>query len=1815
MKKNHLLTNTENYLGSYVEGQSYKKFDIVFHESSHKFYYAKEDIAYVEDFTLTGDKRFYLDPNGPIWGGFKTFYIYDYDDDLGFIRAGQKIVISNSENNSGSFLIIKKDEGYSDKDIVAGDFILSEVLDASEGSLNNFTSEWFLAGVNNFTWNGRDWTNYVKRDSGLTQDYQIAVDNGYSLGIEAWGKEHYIEFGEAENRSVPTNVGGEDIWVDWLKNHIKTNIVGFNKTYSKESLDPDEKSLYFQFHGLTDELTFFTRKKFKIENQDKAYVYIDDTSPIKREHVFDLHDLNVDFRWSGTSLKESIDKIKFSDDGLRCVVKKGTVIELYYRNGGESTFWILGDSINVGSNFLLSAISDDCSHIAYCSWPGIVQDLELINGGSGWLNGYSTGIIELSKPVPGYGNLFTILLALDLKVKLVGTVSQAGVSGSEGEFDATVKNGVITSIAWITEPSFLSNDQGLEFSFKTYAKYVDRNGKGMSSFNVPSEVWYELDKIHNYSEKVKPYINTQNSIGSGFEATTNNPVYFSDQDLAAGWMSDIHYSVEGFLSIIEYSNGQFNNKFHEQGFFYSVGNFTSDNQTLILGSHNWSSDPSDRKSAKGRVQILNLSNNLNKDVDIKGVTGGNRQYQLSDGGEGQIYKAASGFIEIGDGIKNPVVISRDGNWFAMIASSGGWSSKSVYLYKKVNNKWLFVDSSSVSIRSAGNAELLISGDNSVIMLADGKLKSWVIEDSSDPSFIKIVKNDDRETVDVDEFISTEGDINWGEQTYQVSSQTKNGGPNGIRSIIPSRSSSGRVRALAMNIHSSDIESPLYFFDSLSSCELLEFSVTKKKWETINKVTLPNFYFLTHGGANYDLSQIMILNVRPSGDQLYPTGRYSGFSQPSEASDIDHRGLFVGSMADVENYVFEVSEGWGLIEKVNADKYNQGFAFDIYIESTNKWWSVKQGIASRDSIIESDRTDTPVINIDQSSEQKDPLLSQGKQTRLWVRGFTESDTISSPEISSSQTIIQTENRPPGDGDFSDWSSDSFFFDADYGSSVRYIANNYAQQYGNGYYRLQPKSINSLNFTANLKFKNRESREANAIIHFVENKFGQHEREAPSNNLKFKNDIKGFLWDGMSTFFPYDSTKTQSLDFYCSEANHSLNFENSNDINISITNYNYSTIRTQDGGFVRRAKDYNLSDFYQKNDVVYAESVDRYYYYINDKSSSFVRPFNISFDGTGQEIVEDANQEYWTRSFQWRPSANLNVNQKFRVQKSSMGNASSQVYYDGINESLLKLDLSFKNRDDSEAYAILHFLEHCKGYLPFEFVPPAPYDRMRNFVCQEWTHVYEYKNNHSISVKFVEYPLNFTASERDNKITSNKLAVSSKPKLVTENPLMIRRSDDAGTFDLSRKYRYRGVLKNVGGEDLEVVSVRCLSDKMDGSFKVVGSKDFDYSTYVNIYPDLENYWKTNIDGQGVVGSQLSKYEWGKVHWEQWGGNTEFRIMPAIQFRFSNEFLYSEKNSNDIIKMYQVMLSRTPSSDEYYYWINDVINYKNNKDVMFGIMDSDEYKWKYILYDNPSFNDSVWLESTPDESSINFVYQHLLGRNADASGLDYYSTHSDIFNTNYSIWVTLRMSPEFFARINLELVIGTLAFKDTLATIPVWSESNISDQSEYIIQLPAYDEGNWVNLSSANLNLYGKKIKIDKKAFTPGQEGGLTFHLLDDDLLSLGKYIQKNDGEIYYTKDRNISLLTDYYINQEFIKMHSDTKIKPGQTRYFEVSFDLVDGELPENKLVSIGDTEIQYEDSQGNRGNIVVSSKEDKYSGKFVVRGLDMEQLESNIILRT
>jgi hypothetical protein len=83
-------------------------------------------------------------------------------------------------------------------------------------------------------------------------------------------------------------------------------------------------------------------------------------------------------------------------------------------------------------------------------------------------------------------------------------------------------------------------------------------------------------------------------------------------------------------------------------------------------------------------------------------------------------------------------------------------------------------------------------------------------------------------------------------------------------------------------------------------------------------------------------------------------------------------------------------------------------------------------------------------------------------------------------------------------------------------------------------------------------------------------------------------------------------------------------------------------------------------------------------------------------------------------------------------------------------LSKFNYNLSNRSDKETEAILKFLDSNAGFKIFEMTLPEPYNKLIDVYCPEWNHTYKFKNNHDVSVKFIEFK-----GETDSDIYFNTL----------------------------------------------------------------------------------------------------------------------------------------------------------------------------------------------------------------------------------------------------------------------------------------------------------------------------------------------------------------------------------------------------------------------------------------------------------------------------
>lgn len=138
--------------------------------------------------------------------------------------------------------------------------------------------------------------------------------------------------------------------------------------------------------------------------------------------------------------------------------------------------------------------------------------------------------------------------------------------------------------------------------------------------------------------------------------------------------------------------------------------------------------------------------------------------------------------------------------------------------------------------------------------------------------------------------------------------------------------------------------------------------------------------------------------------------------------------------------------------------------------------------------------------------------------------------------------------------------------------------------------------------------------------------------------------------------------------------------------------------------------------------------------------------------GSEPWHDSG--YWTQDFEWRPSYGSKSNFVATNENLQLGEGSDYVNNLAINSLPLEIDISFNNRTDKEAKAIMHFLQEkhfayesifgidyrgdrllSGDVSSFRFVYTHPYRKDLHFTCTDFSHSILYRNNNVITAKFV------------------------------------------------------------------------------------------------------------------------------------------------------------------------------------------------------------------------------------------------------------------------------------------------------------------------------------------------------------------------------------------------------------------------------------------------------------------------------------------------
>jgi phage-related protein len=360
-------------------------------------------------------------------------------------------------------------------------------------------------------------------------------------------------------------------------------------------------------------------------------------------------------------------------------------------------------------------------------------------------------------------------------------------------------------------------------------------------------------------------------------------------------------------------------------------------------------------------------------------------------------------------------------------------------------------------------------------------------------------------------------------------------------------------------------------------------------------------------------------------------------------------------------------------------------------------------------------------------------SYSKYDIVFFSGYTNGGTEYFPAVTGhyyysgdTAATSTTANSPVGAD--SVWTQ-KLFFEPSYGASVSYENQTYNATYGDGYYNFANKSENSLKVKFNLPYNKRSDKETRALIHLFEDSFNKGQKGTPPSGA-----YTGIYY---TPFAPYDNEH----EFYIEDFSRGFDYPNVNSASTTLHREDQSTLNWQEyyipfnqtRKFWSAGQTYNTHDIaYLSGDGAYTPSVSGWYYYTGADSTT----------ATDSNGPNGGDTSLWTKdNFYFDVNKGVSIEEKPRFLKQPMQSDYFIRTPDGLNKALLNIEFAFEGRSDAEAKAMVHFLEHKYGKNQFSFKMPAPYDKAdKVFVCPKWEHTMNYKDNNTVSVNFVEFPIN-------------------------------------------------------------------------------------------------------------------------------------------------------------------------------------------------------------------------------------------------------------------------------------------------------------------------------------------------------------------------------------------------------------------------------------------------------------------------------------------
>ncbi len=170
-------------------------------------------------------------------------------------------------------------------------------------------------------------------------------------------------------------------------------------------------------------------------------------------------------------------------------------------------------------------------------------------------------------------------------------------------------------------------------------------------------------------------------------------------------------------------------------------------------------------------------------------------------------------------------------------------------------------------------------------------------------------------------------------------------------------------------------------------------------------------------------------------------------------------------------------------------------------------------------------------------------------------------------------------------------------------------------------------------------------------------------------------------------------------------------------------------------------YNISSWssavaYSKNDIVKYSigGIEYFFYSLANANVNSTPAIASNFWGGVSTFANNITKPL----FIWTPSYGFNIDTQPLVRVIRFGEGYEQRLKEGVNNALIKVDLSFEKRNLKESTAIIHFLTEREAAESFIFTTPEPYNIQKLFVARSWNMSQSFANNYNVKVAFEEVP---------------------------------------------------------------------------------------------------------------------------------------------------------------------------------------------------------------------------------------------------------------------------------------------------------------------------------------------------------------------------------------------------------------------------------------------------------------------------------------------